>query len=1020
MLSPDGAGVMALGGGGDDPSACCLYYLARSIDPACLALPEAGDMPPAALGGADGDDDDAAAEREEREEAARLTATDVAAVHIIAARVQCIAIKLITSAASFSPAGHHSALAALAHTDRPTPFGERPHRHRGHKRYRVLRRIADAPGTDEEVVRCMMVLIGTLMLDHESVPRANERTHLHGAFELAKVITVVTQRCAAEWTDAEHVAAISAHVEITLEAMWQDKLSATADAAMPWRVKSTTPSLGTPRDRAGEHASADPAEARPRRPTKQEARTAREAARKALRDENTALKEMNQDLISRLEDLTAQCEAVAVQRDTLMLALPLAAQSSDGAGAGDSDESASTRLFKSSSFRSARFRGQAAATAAQAAAAARELPIIGTDETQHPGGDNAISRLFMRSASFRAASARAQAATEAAHSALASASGAFKEAFHEDGHHMAGSASSGVAGGADACVASNGQVMYDGGFRVVLPPPPSATTATTATTAGGDGGDGDVALHRRGAVTNAMEVDDADGGRDEAIQVNSPPMADGAGVKRDVWGRVVPADPPTAPPHVPPITLRRGARGATTASAAADDPRGSPVGRSHVAPTHPSVEPPPPLLGWASSMLGKAQQALGGHSPKAQAPNAEGGVTASAMLPPASLPPSSSMRRGASKAMPPPPVPPPPPNPNGAPPPLPPPMPASGLAPPPLAPPPLAPPPLAPPPIPPPFTSGAPGLAPPTIGGGGGAPPPPPPAPPPPPPPPPMAGGARRASTVSQLRKLHLGDGRLGAAGAQGTVWEELNSPAHAGGAPLDETQVSEACHVARTIWVYTQRIDSPCSPPLGALLHAPPCSPALGATWQMSELYRLFAVTEKANRRDSEAASSSRRLPGAGARVQLLDTKTAHLKAISIHALAGSMLACAPASAPASASSAGGSSASSVALTSPRPAEGSELAGAMRIANALEAGDVGAFTTDALVTLADLLPSDEDGPCFQIELYPPHLTALHDHAHWSCHCCSRCAFDRSREGRSDRACIRRATCSPRDGGAGG
>ena len=172
--------------------------------------------------------------------------------------------------------------------------------------------------------------------------------------------------------------------------------------------------------------------------------------------------------------------------------------------------------------------------------------------------------------------------------------------------------------------------------------------------------------------------------------------------------------------------------------------------------------------------------------------------------------------------------------------------------------------------------------------------------------------GARRASTagVAAPRKLHLGDGKLGAASTQGTVWETLGNPVHAGGAPLDESQIAE--------------------------------------------LYKLFAVAEKGGtQRDADAPAANRRGSLASAKVQLLDAKSAHLKAISVHALAGSMLSGSMSSSTLAASGAP--------LVSPRAAESAELAGAMRIVAALEVGDVSAFTHDALVTLADLLPSEED-----------------------------------------------------------
>ena len=51
----------------------------------------------------------------------RTKAYGEAALAAASSHVQCTAIKLLTSAASFSPNGHARALAALAHTDRLLP-----------------------------------------------------------------------------------------------------------------------------------------------------------------------------------------------------------------------------------------------------------------------------------------------------------------------------------------------------------------------------------------------------------------------------------------------------------------------------------------------------------------------------------------------------------------------------------------------------------------------------------------------------------------------------------------------------------------------------------------------------------------------------------------------------------------------------------------------------------------------------------------------------------------------------------
>ena len=79
MLAADGAGVLALATLDDER--CNLFFLARAIDPAVACL----------------------------------EVTDAVDEHVT--RVQCIAIKLLTSAAAFSPLGHSRVLAAVRHVD---------------------------------------------------------------------------------------------------------------------------------------------------------------------------------------------------------------------------------------------------------------------------------------------------------------------------------------------------------------------------------------------------------------------------------------------------------------------------------------------------------------------------------------------------------------------------------------------------------------------------------------------------------------------------------------------------------------------------------------------------------------------------------------------------------------------------------------------------------------------------------------------------------------------------------------
>ena len=96
-----------------------------------------------------------------------------------------------------------------------------------------------------------------------------------------------------------------------------------------------------------------------------------------------------------------------------------------------------------------------------------------------------------------------------------------------------------------------------------------------------------------------------------------------------------------------------------------------------------------------------------------------------------------------------------------------------------------------------------------------------------------------------------------------------------------------------------------------------------------------------------SERPGMRRSVTGIAAKVTLLDSKQSHLKAIGIHALAASL-----------------SSAPFDEQQTPRGemARGdAEVAGALRIVEALSRGAPDAFSLDQLATLSDLLPTDDD-----------------------------------------------------------
>ena len=173
-----------------------------------------------------------------------------------------------------------------------------------------------------------------------------------------------------------------------------------------------------------------------------------------------------------------------------------------------------------------------------------------------------------------------------------------------------------------------------------------------------------------------------------------------------------------------------------------------------------------------------------------------------------------------------------------------------------------------------------------------------------------MAARAQPPSGPS-LRKLHLGDGKLGAAAVQDTVWSD---------------------------------------PAVGAGVAGAADSEELRA-----ELMSLFAVDQAESPRGAPSAlTRSNTVGSAAAKVTLLDAKQSHLKAIGIHALAASLPS-------ADASSAGGICSSAGAPATSTPRGDAELAGALRIVEALSSGSPDALTQDQLLTLIDLLPSEDD-----------------------------------------------------------
>lgn len=183
------------------------------------------------------------------------------------------------------------------------------------------------------------------------------------------------------------------------------------------------------------------------------------------------------------------------------------------------------------------------------------------------------------------------------------------------------------------------------------------------------------------------------------------------------------------------------------------------------------------------------------------------------------------------------------------------------------------------------------------------------------------------------LRKLHLGDGKLGAANIGGTVWEAL---AAAGGRVASAPSVASGSRSASS-----------------------------SDETLREEVVRLFAIPKEEEPKRARAMQRRHSLAAAekaAAKVQLLDPKTSHLKAIGIHALAASLPGTAPTdTAPPDAATPGTAPPASGSGTPRGDRAQAELAGTLRIVQALATGDANAFTHDQLVMLADLLPSDED-----------------------------------------------------------
>ena len=345
MLTAEGAGVLALESHAAEPvrgpsvvdngerHQCNLFFLARGIDPALACLDEISGDP--ALGAQ-------------------------------VARVQCIAIKLLTSAAAYSPLGHARALAAVRHIDQQllstggssgggggggggsssyssyssSSSGAQPSSAVGRRHYRFFRRLAEARTTTDEVLRCAMVFLDAL-LDPKTLDEPSARVELANGLELARVMKIVTRRCRSEFASADHVSAINAHVELILEGIWRDNELAAEEmgAVLVAAPQGSSPS---PNVKGGPAMPTDPLPPPPSmvpgqswavagaswlaavsEPAAQQlafgSRGSRNGSGSSLRQEVQALRQINHALMSRLEDLEQEARAFRTQRDALLL-----------------------------------------------------------------------------------------------------------------------------------------------------------------------------------------------------------------------------------------------------------------------------------------------------------------------------------------------------------------------------------------------------------------------------------------------------------------------------------------------------------------------------------------------------------------------------------------------------------------------------------------------------------------------------------------------------------------------------
>ena len=170
-----------------------------------------------------------------------------------------------------------------------------------------------------------------------------------------------------------------------------------------------------------------------------------------------------------------------------------------------------------------------------------------------------------------------------------------------------------------------------------------------------------------------------------------------------------------------------------------------------------------------------------------------------------------------------------------------------------------------------------------------------------------MPGGAAstRDPNAPTMKKLHLGQDKLSAVTVSGTVWEQLAARLSMSTLPPDAGGTGGEDEALPT-----------------------------------EELLKTFGVSKGEVEEAAPAATSGFEAKRSSVqKVQLLDAKQSHLKAIGIHALAASL--------------------PQASVETPRG--DAELLGALRIVETLACGSFDAFTIDQLDTLTELLPSDED-----------------------------------------------------------